>query len=249
MNHNRLLMLGTGVYQVPAIIQAVRSGIEVVACSYTAEDPGRAYATYFENVDITDKNAILEVARTYDVGGIMTIASDVGVPTVGYVNDQLGLPGVSEDTAVLCSDKRRMKQAFRQHGVQTPAFLEVHSLEEARDAYRRLGGKVVFKATDSSGSRGIIRVHALADVENAFEEAFRFTKRKGIIVEELVYGQEFGSQSLVFRGQVIHNICHNDVVSQGSVTTPIGHSCPYRKIGRQDWYHKRRTARSTRFVG
>jgi len=231
MRSNRLLVLGTGVYQVPAIAQAVRSGLEVVACSYTAEDPGRAHASYFENVDITDKAAILDVAEAYDVAGIMTIASDVGVPAVGYVNDRLGLSGVSEHTAILCSDKIRMKEAFREEGVNTPAFLEVRSLDEAAYAYRGLGGKVVFKATDSSGSRGIIRVQDPLDVEKAYNEAFHFTKKDSIIVEQLVCGEEFGSQTLVIHGQAICNICHNDVVSHGSVTTPIGHSCPYRKAG------------------
>ncbi len=225
----RLLMLGTGIYQVPGIKKATEQNIEVVACSYTATDPGRYYAKYFENVDITNKQEILELAQRYEINGIMTMASDVGVPTVGYVNDKLGLAGISEETGFLCTNKYLMKKAFKEFGVKTPKFLRINSLEKAYEGFEQLGENVVFKATDSSGSRGIIRVDKKADITKAFDESFKYSKKNYIIVEEMISGEEFGSQTLILNGEVIFNFCHNDVVTSGEITTPICHSYPFRK--------------------
>jgi carbamoylphosphate synthase large subunit len=224
----KLLMLGAGVYQIPGIKKASEQNIEVIACSYLPDDPGICYAKYFENVDITDKEGILEVAKKYDIDGIMTVCSDVGVPTVGYVNDKLNLAGISEQTGKLCSDKWLMKKAFQKHHVRSPSFFVIDSLEKAYESLEYLGGNVIFKSTDSSGSRGIIKVDKEQDVPRAFKESFKYTKKDYIIAEEIIYGEEFGSQTLVLNGEVIFNFCHNDVITSGEITTPIGHSYPFR---------------------
>ncbi len=224
----RLMMLGAGVCQVPGIRKAQQQGLEVVACSYRGDDPGMAIATYAENVDITDKEGILGVAQRYEADAIMTMCSDVGVCALGYVNDQLGLSGISEATALLCSNKHLMKQAFAHHGISTARFARIESLDEARAFFAESPGMVVLKAADSSGSRGVRRASDEAGVARAFTEAFRHTEEGFIIVEDAVEGEEFGSQALVLDGEVVCNLCHNDIVTSGEVTTPIGHSYPFR---------------------
>ena len=52
--------------------------------------------------DIVDKQAVLELARNHKVSAVIPI-NDYGVVTAAYVTTQLGLKGISPDTAELCS--------------------------------------------------------------------------------------------------------------------------------------------------
>lgn len=215
-------------YQIPGIQKARAQGLEVIACSYHADDPGMAIADYAENVDITDKENIIRVANEYQADGIMTMCSDVGIPSVGYVNERLGLSGISEETAHLCSNKWLMKEAFVRHGVTTPRFARIEALRLALKFFDEAPGAVVLKAADSSGSRGIVRARNHSEIKNAFAEAFRYTRQDFIIIEEVIDGVEFGAQTLVFGGKVLYDFCHNDLVTSGDVTTPFGHSYPFQ---------------------
>lgn len=221
-------MLGAGVYQIPGILKAREQGIEVITCSYNADDPGMSIGDYAEIVDIVDKENLLRVARKYQADGIMTMCSDVGIPAVGYVNEKLQLTGISQETALLSSNKLPMKQAFIRHGVTTPRFARIESLSSAMEFFDESPGAVVLKTSDSSGSRGIVRANNRSEIGDAFTESFHYTKQKFIIIEDAIDGEEFGSQSLVIGGEVIYNFCHNDVVTSGDVTTPIGHSYPFQ---------------------
>ncbi len=224
----RLIMLGAGVYQIPGILKAREQGIEVITCSYNADDPGMSISDYTENVDIVDKEKLLRVAHKYQADGIMTMCSDVGIPAVGYVNEKLQLAGISQQTALLSSNKLLMKQAFIRHGVATPRFARVDSLSSALEFLDGSPGAVVLKAADSSGSRGIVRVRNRSEIGDAFTESFHYTKQNFIIIEDAIDGEEFGAQTLVIDGEVIYNFCHNDIVTSGNVTTPIGHSYPFQ---------------------
>jgi len=226
---NRLVMLGAGPYQIPGILKAQELGLEVIACSYLPDDPGMAIADYAENLDITDKKGILRVVQEYQADGIMTMCSDAGVQTVGYVNDKLGLTGINEEAGEICSNKDLMKEVFKKSKIKNSSFLKVNSLKEAHEGFEQLGGKIVFKPTDCSGSRGVVKVLKKEDIPKAFEESCKHTKKNYIIMEEMISGEEFGSQTLVIDGKVIFNFCHNDFVSSGEITIPIGHSYPFRK--------------------
>ncbi len=221
-------MLGAGVYQVPGILKVQEQYIEVISCSYRADDLGMALANHAENVDIADKEAVLCVAKDYRVDAIMTMCSDVGVPALGYVSDHLGLPGISQQTALMCSNKYLMKQAFINNGVDTPSFVRAESTEQAVKFADQVPGPSVVKAVDASGSRGIVRVATGVEITNAFAAALSCSKEHFVIVEEAIDGLEFGSQALVIDGQVIFNFCHNDVVTSNDVSTPVAHSYPFR---------------------
>ncbi len=224
----RLMILGAGVYQIPAIQKAREQGLGVVACSYDSRDPGMALADFAENVDIVDQEGVLRAARKHNIDGIMTVCSDVGIPSVGYVNDQMGLSGIGLETALRCSSKLLMKEAFVRYGVTTPRGARVQSMAEALSFFEELNGPIVCKATDTSGSRGVVRAETTDEIPDAFDEAFQYTKRDFILIEEAIDGEEFGSQALVLGGKTIYNFCHNDQVTSGSVVTPVGHSYPFR---------------------
>lgn len=92
---------------------------------------------YYANT--TDKDAVLDIARSERVAAVTTTGTDVAVSSIGYVCRELGLCGISEQAARVLTDKALMKEAFVNGGVTTAEFRRVESYEEAVAAAEELG--------------------------------------------------------------------------------------------------------------
>ena len=111
-----VLILGAGIYLVPLILKAKSLGCHVIVCTIPGNYPGIAIAdeVYYENT--TDKEACLRVAKQNNVSAVCTAGTDVALPSLGYIVDQLALKGPSEKAALFSSNKLLMKEAFlREH--------------------------------------------------------------------------------------------------------------------------------------
>lgn len=219
--------MGAGIYQVPLIQTAKRMGLETVVVSTPGNYPGFAVADFISYTDTRDTAAVLQVAKEYQIAGICTAGTDVAVYTIGVVCDALGLSGISAKAAELCTDKSKMKEAFIQNGVRTAAFARVSTLLQCREVFDRLRRPVIFKAVDSSGSRGIIKVEDKASIQSAWEKVFSVTKLDYFIIEEFLQGFEFGAQAFVYNGEIKLFLPHGDMVSTyGDTGVPVGHYAP-----------------------
>ena len=87
--------------------------------------------------------------------------------------DALGLPGNGRVVADRCSNRILTRQAFAEHSIPQPKFAVVTNEEEVFRAADKIGFPCVIKAPDSSGSRGVVKVKAPADIPAAFAEAMR----------------------------------------------------------------------------
>ncbi len=221
-----ILIVGAGFGQLPAIRAARELGWRSVVVDRSGAAPGMALADEAHEIDIVDVAAVVALARRARVDGAMTMQSDIGVPTVGAVVDALGLPGVGEAVARRCSNKIKTRRCFAEAGVPQPAFRVVKSLAEAEAAAAELGFPCVVKAPASSGSRGVVKANALADVEGAFVEAMRYAPGGELLVEAFVRGRELGAQSFSFDGRCRLVLPHNDTLSDPPYMVPTGHSFP-----------------------
>lgn len=222
----RFLILGAGAYQVPLIEKALAHGHRVSVASWSDRDPGMALAHDAWVVDTTDKDTLLKMARERGIQAVATTGTDVAVPSIGWLCDHLGLPGLSYATALRCADKIRMQEAFRAHGVRTAPFVPVSTWREAQRTAETMGYPVIVKAPDSSGSRGVVAAPTPAELPAAFEQAMRVSRQDRVLIEKLLVGREFGGQILVRKGEVVCSVFHNDTVTPPPVSVPIGHSCP-----------------------
>lgn len=221
-----ILVLGAGIYQVPLIKKAKELGCHVIVCTIPGNYPGIELAdeVYYENT--TDKEACLRVAKQNNVVAVCTAGTDVALPSLGYIVDQLGLKGPSEKAAMFSSNKLLMKEALIKNNVLTAQFIKVCSLDECKCAAEEIGFPVILKVVDSSGSRGIQIVKAMESIESAYNQVVPFTKNKYIIVEKYLDGEEFGAQAFVYGGKVYFTMPHSDEVYHGDTGVPIGHSVP-----------------------
>lgn len=224
----KLLILGAGIYQLPLIKTAQRMGVQTLVTSIPGNYPGFEIAdkVFFENT--TDVKAILRLAKEEHIDGIVTSGTDVAVPTIGTVCDETGLNGLSGEAARISSDKKLMKEAFERNGVRTAKYREIKTEDLSyADKIEGLSFPLIFKAVDSSGSRGITRVDSSEEFETARQCVLENTRSNYYLVEEFIVGEEFGAQAFVQNGKLEFILPHGDYVYTGNTGVPVGHFAPY----------------------
>ena len=61
--NKKLMILGAGRHQVPLIRAAVDLGVEAHVCSIQGDYPGIGLGSYFHDVDVSDMDAVLQLAQ------------------------------------------------------------------------------------------------------------------------------------------------------------------------------------------
>lgn len=222
-----VLIVGAGLGQIPVIKAAKKLGYKVVTVDRNPDAPGMKIADYSHKVDITDSGGVLKIAKKYNISGILTFQSDFGVPTVGYVCDQMNLCGISKEVADWCSNKAETRLRFQSKKIPQPDFGIVKSLDEAKKTVKKIGFPCVVKAPDSAGSRGVTKVKKIEEIEAAFKESKKYARDSKILIEEYIEGIEFGAQTFSQNNKCEKVILHNDAMTPPPYMVPIGHSLPF----------------------
>ncbi len=224
----KLMIMGAGIYQVPLIKTAKRMGIHTIAVSIPGNYPGFALADEVCYENTVDYEAVLRVAKEKQVDGIVTAGTDVAVITIGKVCDALGLKGLSFAAAEIASNKLGMKEKYEEYGVRTARFRLVKlDGSDLMEKAAELTFPLIFKAVDSSGSRGIRRVDDVSEFEATRQYVAESTHKDYFLVEEFIEGEEFGAQAFVQDGKVEFILPHGDFVFHGDTGVPVGHFAPY----------------------
>lgn len=224
-----LLILGGTTFQVPAILQAMKSGCRVITCDYLPDNPGHRLAHHYVNVNTTDPQAVLAVAREFNVDGILAYASDPAALTAATVAAQLGLPGSSAHAVEILTDKVLFRTFLQRHGFRSPRFAAASSVAESQAAAAGMGLPVMIKPVDSSGSKGVTRVTSPDDVAAAAVHALRYSRSSRLIVEEWIErdGVQIAGDGLVADGQLVFGGFGDEHFdSQCSPCAPVGESFP-----------------------
>lgn len=224
----KLMILGAGIYQVQLIRTAKEMGLYTIVVSIPGHYPGFELAdkVYYENT--VDYEKILEIAREEKIDGILTAGTDVAVITIGRVCDELHLTGLSFEAAHAASNKLLMKEKYEAAGVRTARFRKISVKEQQlSEKLSELRFPLIFKAVDTSGSRGIMRVDSCEEFETARANVIKYTKLDYYIVEEFIEGEEFGAQAFIRDGKIQFILPHGDYVFHGDTGVPVGHFAPY----------------------
>ena len=223
----KILILGAGVYQVPLIEESKRMDLETHVASIPGPYPGVKIADFCHPIDITDVQGILGLARKIQFDAILTTGSDVCVPAIGAVVDDLGLIGTNSAASIRAMDKLAMKESFEMNSVPSPFFLSVSNAEDAVSAATQIGFPCLIKAVDSSGSRGITVVEDHSGIHDAVIRVKEISKSDYFIVEEYIAGEEYGAQVIVKDGEIRKIMIHSDIVTESTFRIPVGHCAPH----------------------
>ncbi|WP_368297495.1 ATP-grasp domain-containing protein [Cytobacillus firmus] len=225
--NKRLLILGAGRGQVGLIKTAKEMGIcTIVGTMPNNNPPGISLADEVCHMDISNPDEVLTKSKVLELDGIATCCLDTGVTSLGKSCEQLDFPGLSENAAVLCQDKLKMKTALMENGVSTAKFFKVSTEEELSQCLQDLMLPVIIKATDLQGSKGIYIAHTTEEAIEGFRNSMLDTKRDYCIIEEFIEGWEFGAQSFIYNGEILFVLPHGDDTFMSHTAIPVGHYVP-----------------------
>lgn len=197
----RILILGAGHNQVSAIRKAKEKGCTVIVTDYLTDAPGRKLADYHEQVSTFDIAANMEVAKKYQVDGVMTLGTDQPVFTAAKVAEGLGLPAlINVDTAQAVTNKKYMKKIFRENDIPTVNY----RLLKKDFSYAELAEicfPVVIKPLDSQGQRGVYKLDRIEDVQRLFEDVLSYSREEEILLEEYYPANEITINGWVEEGK------------------------------------------------
>ena len=226
----KIMILGASILQLPAIEKAKEIGLEVIAVDMNPEAVGfKVPGVIKEIISTIDTPAILNAAKRHQINGIMTLASDMPMQSVAVVSHEMGLVGISEDTALKATNKAFMRDALKAADVPVPMYLRVtgknqfiKAIEQVRDA----GYKCIVKPADNSGSRGVDLLKDDADLDAAYNYTVQYSRGGEIVVEEFMEGPEVSVETLAVDGDV-HVIQITDKLTTGApYFVEMGHSQP-----------------------
>lgn len=227
-DRKRIMILGAGNAVSPLIERAHQIGHETIVVSPKGNYPGFEFADRRVYCDICDVGIILKAAREFGIHGIASVGTDIVVPTIGRVVDELSLKGTGFSSANACSNKLLMKEAFQKGGVRTASGSICANNSQMLSLAESIGFPLMCKAVDSSGSQGVYRVESEGELARSWKNAQQVSPSGTVLFEQFLDGIEFGAQAIVKGDEVIAVFFHNDQVTPPPDHAPIGHSMPCR---------------------
>lgn len=195
----RIVIIGANDFQNQLILKAKKKGYETHVFAWECGDIGERSADYFYPISIVDKEKILEVCKEIKPEGVVSIASDLANITVNYVAQELGLVGNGMESAILSTNKHKMRISFEENKIPAPKSFLIEKgmeIEQLNFDY-----PVIVKPTDRSGSRGIYKVHAAEKLKFAIDRALQESFEEKVLVEEYAEGDEYSVEYISYLGK------------------------------------------------
>ena len=218
--NKKVMILGASKPCCSSIKKAVLEGYDVVVADMYQNAPGFKFASKSYACDILDKEGILTICATECVDAIVPI-NDFGVPTAAYVANKLGLVGISEETALLATNKEKMRERWLLDGISCPVVELGTTFIEIKDAASRIGYPVVLKPAHGlgGGSRGVIVVFSEDELKDAVSFSQSFYDDKCTLIESYI-------DAVVEHS--IDAIIHDGSINILAVSDKICEEFPYR---------------------
>lgn len=197
MNKKSILIFGVGELQRSIIRRAKLKGLFTIGIDPCAEAVCKDECDAFEVVGGQDFEGTLAVARKYNVSAIVTAATDKPLVMMARIAAELNLPFFSVETARWSTDKFQMKRRFIEGGVPCAKGRLVSKAEDADG----LEIPLIVKPRDNSGSRGVKLCRSHDELQECLDEAFEVSKLDSVLVEEVIWGQEYSIESLHYNGK------------------------------------------------
>ncbi len=183
-NQTNLVVLGGSNAQLNAVVRAKQKGYFVILIDYLDEPPAATYADIHIQVSTFDMKACLGAASFYHADGIITVGSDQPVYTAATVAEKLNLPSpISADIAFKVTNKKAMKQLFKQNNIPTAKHLFIDK-DTSDECLSNLSAPFVIKPIDSQGQRGIYKLDTASEVIQHLDRTLSFSLQQEALVEE-----------------------------------------------------------------
>lgn len=195
----KIAIIGANEFQKKLVLKAKEMGIETHVFAWEEGAVAKEVSDYFYPISITDKDSIIDILKDIRLNGICSIASDLAMPTVNYIAEQLNLVGNSQECTILTTNKYEMRKKLEEKCMPIPSYQLIKNIEDVD--YSNIGYPVIVKPIDRSGSRGIYKATNKQQLSEAiiFAKSVSFTDE--ILVEEYVDGKEYSVEAISQNGK------------------------------------------------
>lgn len=197
MGKNSILIFGLGFLQKSLIARCKAKGFYTIGIDPCEDAVCKNEVDVFEVVGGQDYEKTLEVAKRYNVAGVITTATDKPLVMMAKIAETLHLPFYSVETAQWSTDKYQMKQRFMLGGVPFAKGKLAKTIDDVAD----FEFPVIVKPRDNSGSRGVKLCRSKEELRECIDEALEFSHLNTVLVEEFIDGQEYSIESLHYDGK------------------------------------------------
>ncbi|ATP39439.1 carbamoyl-phosphate-synthetase [Solibacillus sp. R5-41] len=226
----KLLMLGGSSSQVIAIKKAKEMGYYVVTTDYLENNPGHQFSNEYHNVSTTDKEAILKLAKSLHIDGVVCYISDPGIPTAAYVSEELKLSSFPYKSVEILSNKDMFRSFLKENNFNVPQAKGYATLDEAKVDFHTFTMPVMIKPIDSSESRGVSKIGSIELLPEKVKDALSYSRAKRFIIEEYVerQGYQIGGECFFVNGKLSFSKLVNNHFEKKSFNPflPTGESWP-----------------------
>ncbi len=206
----KVLILGVGNAQVDALRYLKEIKCITYGLSRSKEGRGLEYCDHFDVIDIKDKEKVLAYAQRNKVDLVYSVGSDVAMPTIGYVSEQLGLPFFcSEDSAALMNNKFLFRGFLMDHGLLNIAFQGGKGLKDFENWQKF---PAIIKPFCSQGQRGIRRIENRQDIKKHIPYARQFSESGEVILEEFISGAEISANIFLKDGAILYSFISDRMI-------------------------------------
>lgn len=223
----KLLVLAASLYQMDAIKTAKRLGYQVVTTDNNPSNPGHKLADKSYQIDTTNYEAIIEMARKERVDGVISPGTDVSVLTAAHVSEALSIPGVTAAAAKVLTDKILFREFLKAKELPHPEAFSVTKSFIIQDNVFN-GRRFILKPNKSSGSKGVFVVQNLQELNERKEESISFSLDKKAILERFVEGTQQTAEGIIKRGKVALCVITDRDTAPLPYSATAGHRIPSR---------------------
>ena len=209
----KLAIIGASYLQKPLVLKAKEMHIYTICFAWEDGAVCKDICDEFYPISITEKEEILKVCTELKIDGILSIASDVAVPTVNYIANKLNLIGNSLKSSNLSTNKYLMRQAFKKCNIPVPKFIKINKGFDLNEV-SKLRYPIIVKPVDRSGSKGITVLKDIDGIKKAIDYALMESFVGQAIIEEFILGEEISVEGISYNGRH-HIITYTDKITTG----------------------------------
>jgi biotin carboxylase len=203
LSGKKLLFIGGGFEQESTIKWARERGVLNYVVDINENAVGFRYAEKRLVCDIRNREKILEFAEENSVDGVTSVCLESTMHTVAFIVDTLGFPGLGKEETENVTNKYRMRILFEGAGLPVPRYRLIDGELLDSENFPEFDGPWVVKPIDNAGSRGVKYIKDRRDIKKAYIDAMDYSRRKEVLVEEFIPGNEISVEGYVIDGQLI----------------------------------------------
>ena len=186
----KLLLLGGIRPTINYVKRAQELGVHVIVTDYQVDSPAKEIADKSYLVSTTDVDAVVKLAKSLKVDGVFMAYLDSMLTYCQQVCDKLNLPFYATAEQIdIMTNKDKLKKVCTEHGL--PVVKE-YELTDWNNPVKMppIQYPVVIKPVDSGGGKGIFVCVTEEELRERYPESLSFSKRKKVLVEEYMTGEQ-----------------------------------------------------------